>query len=82
MKKRIVSALVAGILAFTMVGTSSAGAVRSATATSYPNCDRLHKKWGIRRREVEEGRSQAGQDRSLQAACEPERVSREQQPRR
>jgi hypothetical protein len=45
MKKRIVSALVAGILAFTMVGTSSAGAVRSATATSYPNCDRLHKKW-------------------------------------
>jgi hypothetical protein len=46
MKKRIVSVLVAGLLAFTTVGASPAGAVRAVeTATSFPNCDRLHKKW-------------------------------------
>jgi hypothetical protein len=44
-KKRIVSVLVAGLLIFTTVGASSAGAVRAPTAASYANCDALHKKW-------------------------------------
>jgi len=45
-KKRFVSVLIAGLLAFTTVGVPSAGAVQSsAAAKSYANCDALHKQW-------------------------------------
>jgi excalibur calcium-binding domain-containing protein len=46
MKKRLVSVLVAGLLAFTTVGASPASAIRPVgTARSFANCDKLHKKW-------------------------------------
>ncbi len=45
MNKRIISVLVAGLLAFTTVGASPVGAVRSSVAKSYANCDALHKRW-------------------------------------
>ena len=45
MKKRLVSVLVAGLLAFTTVGASPVGAAQSSVAKSYPNCDALHKRW-------------------------------------
>jgi len=46
MKKQLVAIIVAGLLVFSTMGASSAGAVRVlGTARSYANCDALHKRW-------------------------------------
>lgn len=44
MKKRIVSVLMAAVLAVTLFGPT-AEAVPSAGSVSYANCDALHRRW-------------------------------------
>lgn len=45
MKRRVVSVLVSVLVALTMTGAPTAGAATVGSATSYANCDALHKQW-------------------------------------